>query len=367
MKWYNVFILQAMFQPCLQVLLTTDAERTSYWTELGGDVVMGCRFFPLSQHPYEDLTVSWHWISPDRSREVYRMDRGQEQASFRHPDFRGRARLLTEQIKDGWAKLQVSRLRINDTGTYQCVIRTTNGADYKDMKLSVTAPFKTVTKNISKSARGGELVLSCQSEGYPVSTVTWEDAHRRDLNASATVVLTEDRLFRITTQIRVGSSQKNNYTCGFDSSGSSATFLIPDDTQLQKENKYNVVVISACIGIALIGFIVVFIYLHQKGLGRKEQNTPTKKAEEEKITIFTEENTEDQQKEFLKGSHKNNSSDTITGWKRGDTCKQDLPRQLLSFTARHRRNSFPPTKARSCKDEHPSVSQDDKDRGLVTF
>ncbi|XP_061555446.1 programmed cell death 1 ligand 1-like isoform X1 [Phycodurus eques] len=293
MKWSNVFILQVMFQPCLQVSLTTDAERTSYKTELGGDVVMGCRFFPLSQHPYEDLTVSWHWISPARSREVYRMDRGQEQASFRHPDFRGRARLLTEQIKDGWAKLQVSRLRINDTGTYQCIIGTTNGADYKEIKLSVTAPFKTVTKNISKSARGGELVLSCQSEGYPLSTVTWEDAHRRDLNASAAVVLTEDRLFRITTQIRVASSQRNNYTCSFDSSGSSSTFLIPDDTQLQVENKYNVVVIGAavgtCIGIALIGFIVVvLIYLHQKGLCRKEQNTPTKKAEEEKIFIFTE-------------------------------------------------------------------------------
>ncbi|XP_061555447.1 programmed cell death 1 ligand 1-like isoform X2 [Phycodurus eques] len=245
------------------------------------------------KHPYEDLTVSWHWISPARSREVYRMDRGQEQASFRHPDFRGRARLLTEQIKDGWAKLQVSRLRINDTGTYQCIIGTTNGADYKEIKLSVTAPFKTVTKNISKSARGGELVLSCQSEGYPLSTVTWEDAHRRDLNASAAVVLTEDRLFRITTQIRVASSQRNNYTCSFDSSGSSSTFLIPDDTQLQVENKYNVVVIGAavgtCIGIALIGFIVVvLIYLHQKGLCRKEQNTPTKKAEEEKIFIFTE-------------------------------------------------------------------------------
>ncbi|XP_061525891.1 programmed cell death 1 ligand 1-like [Phycodurus eques] len=264
MKWTK--------QPCLQVLLTTTAERTSYKAELEGDVVMGCRFFPLSQHPYEDLTVSWHWISPARSREVYRMDRGQEQASFRHPDFQGRARLLTEQIKDGWAKLQVTRLRINDTGTYQCIIGTTNGAHYKDIKLSVTAPFKTVTKNIFKTAKEGELVLTCQSEGYPKSTVTWEDNHQRELNASTTVVLTEDRLFRITTQIRVASSQKNNYTCSFNSSGSSTSFLIPEDTQLQKGNQHKVDVISAAVGaiirIALIGFIIVLIYLHQKGFGK---------------------------------------------------------------------------------------------------
>lgn len=34
--------------------------------------------------------------------------------------------------------LQVSRLRVNDTGIYQCVVRTRNGADFKGIKLSVT-------------------------------------------------------------------------------------------------------------------------------------------------------------------------------------------------------------------------------------
>ncbi|XP_061525814.1 programmed cell death 1 ligand 1-like [Phycodurus eques] len=272
MKWTNIFILQVMFQPCLQVMLTTTAEQTSYKAELEGDVVMGCRFFPLSQHPYEDLTVSWHWTSLARSREVYQMEKGQEQNSSQHSDFRGRARLLTEQIKDGWAKLQVTRLHINDTGTYQCKIRTTKGADYKDIKLSVTAPFKTVTKNILKSAKERKLVLTCQFEGYPKSTVTWEDNHQRELNASTTVVLTEDRLFRITTQIRVASSQKNNYTCSFNSSGSSTSFLIPEDTQLQKGNQHKVAVITAAVGaiirITLIGLIIVLIYLQQKGFGK---------------------------------------------------------------------------------------------------
>lgn len=91
------------------------------------------------------------------------------------------------------------------------------------------APYKTVTKSISKSAAGGELVLSCQSEGYPVSAVAWEDAHGQKLNATTAVVTTADQLFRITTQVRVGSSQKNNYTCSFHSNGSSATFLIPGE------------------------------------------------------------------------------------------------------------------------------------------
>lgn len=32
---------------------------------------------------------------------------------------------------------QISRLRINDTGTYQCLIKTKQGADYKEIHLSV--------------------------------------------------------------------------------------------------------------------------------------------------------------------------------------------------------------------------------------
>ncbi|XP_061525920.1 programmed cell death 1 ligand 1-like [Phycodurus eques] len=272
MKWINIFILQVMIQPCLQVMLTTTAEQTSYQAELGGNVIMGCRFFPLSQHPYEDLTVSWHWTSQARSREVYQMEKGQELNSSQHSDLRGRARLLTRQIKDGWAKLQVTRLRINDTGTYQCKIRTTNGADYKDIKLSVTAPFNKVTKDIFKSAKEDKLVLTCQSEGYPKSKVTWEDNHQQGLNASTTVVVTKDSLFRITTQIRVASSQKNNYTCSFNSSGSSRSFFIPEDTQLQKGNQRKVAVIIAAVGaiirLALIGILIVLIYLHQKGFGK---------------------------------------------------------------------------------------------------
>ncbi|XP_068508882.1 programmed cell death 1 ligand 1 isoform X2 [Syngnathus scovelli] len=253
MTWSTVFILQLLFQPCLQVLLTADAERVSYSAQMGGEVLMGCHFYPLSPHPYEDLMVAWYWRSRDLPRLVSRLESGLEEDSSQHPDFKGRARLLTEEIKDGRAILQVSRLRINDSGRYQCVVRTRNGADYKEIKLSVTAPYKTVTKTISKTVTGGKLVLTCQSEGYPMSTVAWEDGHGRKLNASTSVVTTEEGLYRITSGIQVGSSQKNNYTCRFDSRSSSATFLIP-------------------------------------GHSRKEQKISWKQKEEEANSIFTEGN-----------------------------------------------------------------------------
>ncbi|KAM9793387.1 programmed cell death 1 ligand 2-like isoform 3-T3 [Syngnathus typhle] len=268
MIWSTVFIFQLLFQPCLQVLFTADAERVSYSAQMGGEVLMGCHFYPLSPHPYEDLMVAWYWSSRASPRLVSRLERGLEQDSSQHPDFKGRARLLTEEIKDGRAVLQLSRLRINDSGNYQCVVRTRNGADYKHIQLSVTAPYKTVTKTISKMVTGGKLVLNCQSEGYPMSTVAWEDGHGRNLNASTSVVTTEEGLYRITSGIQVGSSQKNNYTCRFDSSSTSATFLIPDC-------KVN------------------------------------------------------QQLEVLKDPQAGNSSDAETRWKCGAARMQELPRRLL--------------------------------------
>ncbi|KAM9793385.1 programmed cell death 1 ligand 1-like isoform 1-T1 [Syngnathus typhle] len=330
MIWSTVFIFQLLFQPCLQVLFTADAERVSYSAQMGGEVLMGCHFYPLSPHPYEDLMVAWYWSSRASPRLVSRLERGLEQDSSQHPDFKGRARLLTEEIKDGRAVLQLSRLRINDSGNYQCVVRTRNGADYKHIQLSVTAPYKTVTKTISKMVTGGKLVLNCQSEGYPMSTVAWEDGHGRNLNASTSVVTTEEGLYRITSGIQVGSSQKNNYTCRFDSSSTSATFLIPDETQKPKENTNTAVVISTCIVIVLtIVLVIVLILYWQKGLSWKKQKISREQREEEDISIFTDDCKVNQQLEVLKDPQAGNSSDAETRWKCGAARMQELPRRLL--------------------------------------
>ncbi|XP_061822030.1 programmed cell death 1 ligand 1-like isoform X2 [Nerophis lumbriciformis] len=283
MNRFLVLILQLLFQSCVQaIFFTTEVERASYAAELGEDVLMACRFFPLPPNPPQDVIVSWFWMASDSVREVCRLDNGVEQVGTQHPDFRGRARLLTEDIKDGWAKLQVSRLGIQDSGTYQCVVKTSEGADYKDIKLSVTAPYKTVSKHIRKSAEGAELVLSCQSEGYPESAVSWQDGGRRDLAANTTVRPTQERLFRVSSQIRVTSLQENNYTCSFDEGGSSATFLIPDDVQIHAPEGVTLfrALLGAGIVIAVICLLAFVTQRRKKEFSRKDKKL---KDKEEKI------------------------------------------------------------------------------------
>lgn len=90
------------------VLFTVWAGKSTYEAQFGGDVVMSCRFKPKPSNPQADLKVTWNWISSTSVREVYRMDNGEEVSASRDPDYRGRVKLFTEELKEGVAKLQVS-------------------------------------------------------------------------------------------------------------------------------------------------------------------------------------------------------------------------------------------------------------------
>lgn len=90
-------------------------------------------------------------------------------------------------------------------------------------------PYKSVKKHIERvvAAGGDDVLLTCQSEGYPASPVLWQNSQRRPLKPNTTTVRTTEQLFKVTSQIRVSSSVENNYTCVFTNDGSSATFQLP--------------------------------------------------------------------------------------------------------------------------------------------
>lgn len=92
----------------LAVLFTVEAERPSYEAEFGGDVVLGCRFEPKPVNSPTELKVTWHWIASETSREVYQRDKGKDILESQHADYQGRAKLLTEELDKGLAKLQVN-------------------------------------------------------------------------------------------------------------------------------------------------------------------------------------------------------------------------------------------------------------------
>ncbi|XP_028273073.1 programmed cell death 1 ligand 1-like [Parambassis ranga] len=263
MDWTIVIVLYVIFQPSLSVLFTVEAERTMYKSEFRGDVVMGCRFNPRVLPTRSDLKVTWLWINGTSAQEVIRIDNGIEHSASQK--YNGRVKVLKDELGNGWAKLQMSQLRIDDSGSYQCLVHTGEGTDYKTIALSVEAPYKTVTKHIEKAAEGDTVLITCHAEGYPKSSVVWQDGHMKTHNCSTTIIETQERLFNISSQIRVSSAAKNNYTCTFTNDGFSATFHFPDDI-LVPQTKNDALITVLCIGVMLIAVGVgVFTYRQRKG------------------------------------------------------------------------------------------------------
>ncbi|XP_059213377.1 programmed cell death 1 ligand 1-like isoform X2 [Centropristis striata] len=335
MDWLLIVVLQVMLQPSLSVLFTVEAEQTKYESKFGEDVVMGCRFQPKLSDSGTDLKVNWHWIGPDSVREVFRMDNWKANLATQDPDYRGRVRLLTEQLQNGLARIQVSKLRINDAGTYQCLVQTEEGTDYKAITLSVTAPYKAVTKRVEKVAEGDDVVLTCESEGYPECSVVWQDGHQRRINANTTAEPTPDQLSKVTSHIRIRSSEENNYTCIFANSGYSATFHIPDLPATPVKNDAVIVVLS--IGVIMVAIIVaVLMYRRQKGFrthssrntlvdgrGREKHN-----GNDEEITIFNEGCIEENLGVFLKAKYADVSLSAEVRHHRNAFGVEELPHRL---------------------------------------
>lgn len=254
-----------MFQPSLTVLFTVKAGQTTYESEFGGNVVLGCSFQPKLSTPLTDLKVTWHRTDSGKPRSVYWMDNGKELLESQDPEYRDRVRLLTDELQNGWAKLQISKLRVSDSGTYQCLVQTSEGADYKAVVLTVQAPYRVILKNIQKAAEGDELLLTCQSEGYPESSVTWEDENMQRFNASTTTELTDEQLIKVTSQIRVRSSDKRNYTCSFANRNVFATFHIPDEIAVPDVNSNALITVLCIVVILVAAAIAVLLYRRQKG------------------------------------------------------------------------------------------------------
>ncbi|KAL0965855.1 hypothetical protein UPYG_G00286640 [Umbra pygmaea] len=279
MKQAFLFISHLVLWPTLAALFTVEVDSPSYLAEFHGDATMGCRFQPGSQDL--NLSVIWHRISPDPIVEVYRLENGQEDLSSQNPHYQGRARLVLTELINGWAKLELSELRIGDSGVYQCLVEM-GGADYKQTTLTVKASYKSITKHIQRSV-GDDVDLVCESQGYPLATFSWSKGHQT-LTSNDTSIQNQDQLFQVTSKITVKSSEKNNYTCALlqtDASPNnlSASFDIPDELQVPVIINCTTPTLYVALGTTLMlaGIIAVIIIRKRRQRERsKDSGTPCK-------------------------------------------------------------------------------------------
>ncbi|XP_037229809.1 programmed cell death 1 ligand 1-like isoform X3 [Falco rusticolus] len=197
----------------LNALFTVEAPQSLYTVEHGNNVTMECTFPVNGKLKFGDLSVSWE--KKDELKQVYALLKGEEDFKSQHSDFRGRIKLLKENLNLGRSLLHITDVKLRDAGFYRCVIGY-GGADYKIINLKVKAPYRTITQGVV-STRDNEWKLTCQSEGYPQAEVMWRNRRYEDLTdkANTSYETGSDQLYRVTSTLTIKSRIDEFFYCIF--------------------------------------------------------------------------------------------------------------------------------------------------------
>ncbi|XP_041419999.1 programmed cell death 1 ligand 1 isoform X2 [Xenopus laevis] len=234
---------------------------------------MECHFQVGKGSNVDDVEVYWEYIAAEGGRkEVIKLIKGTENLSAQHEDFRGRARILKEELYKGHAVLQISNVELTDSGRYICII-SAKGSDYKSMGLTVQAHYREINTRVTDVMESpGKMVkqIECQSIGYPEAEVTWFHAEKNLsslVNTSYTV--TAAKLFNVTSVVRVSSVSNNTFTCMFWNEAfqeaTVLTFTIPVSDESQSTNKRSFQLSLTSIAVAAALCICICVYIKQCG------------------------------------------------------------------------------------------------------
>ncbi|NXX18709.1 PD1L1 protein, partial [Podargus strigoides] len=206
-----VFLFHWQF---LNALFTVEAPQLLYIVEHGNNVTMECTFPVNGKLKFRDLSVSWE-KRDELKKQVYELLKGKEDFKCQHSDFRGRIKLLKENLNLGQSLLQITDVKLRDAGFYRCLIGY-GGADYKTISLKVKAPYRTITRRVV-STGDNEWKLTCQSEGYPQAEVIWLNRQHEDLTdkANTSYETGSDQLYRVTSTLTIQSRIDEIFYCIF--------------------------------------------------------------------------------------------------------------------------------------------------------
>ncbi|XP_028750379.1 programmed cell death 1 ligand 1 [Peromyscus leucopus] len=202
------------FTVCCGLLnaFTITAPKDLYVVEYGSNVTIECRFPVGDQLDLYSLVVYWE----KDDKQVLQFVEGMADLRFQHDSFTGRARLPKEQLLQGIAGLQITDVKLQDAGVYCCMI-SYGGADYKRITLKVNAPYHKINHRISTNPATSEHELTCQAEGYPEAEVIWTNSNHQSLSGKITVTSSqsEDKLFNVTSTLRINATANDVFYCTF--------------------------------------------------------------------------------------------------------------------------------------------------------
>ncbi|KAK7167179.1 hypothetical protein R3I94_001547 [Phoxinus phoxinus] len=148
----------------------------------GEDVILPCSVKPSIS--VVDMRVEWFRLDLKDSVHLYddHEDRNTEQIQYR-----GRTKLILQELQTGNASLKLSTVRVSDEGRYTCFIQSKSWSDDVTVDVRVEAVGRPPVITVDGFDRSGGLHLQCESEGwYPEPDLEWLDSEGVSLSSETT-------------------------------------------------------------------------------------------------------------------------------------------------------------------------------------
>ncbi|XP_033182503.1 butyrophilin subfamily 3 member A2-like, partial [Anabas testudineus] len=141
---------------------------------VGDDIILPCHLEPAVDVAAKTLEWTRSDLNP---RFVFVWRAGQDVLNIKHPSYRGRTSLFTDELKQGNISLKLSKVKPADQGRYTCYVPDNDEESLVELVVASHAAASPVItlESIDRDEEG--VVLQCESKGwYPEPELLWLDA-----------------------------------------------------------------------------------------------------------------------------------------------------------------------------------------------
>ncbi|XP_033182511.1 uncharacterized protein LOC117153042 isoform X2 [Anabas testudineus] len=145
---------------CVSGTFVVNVTQTSYQAEENHNITLEWTFTIRPHRSLSFIFIYCELIADDRVSVLFYLCDGVRVSESQDQQFSGRVQFDKDVLREGRIRLQLSRLRTNDSGLYLCEVRTVYGGNLARCKLNVTVAdqHKPQRPTVSPPAEGPERI-----------------------------------------------------------------------------------------------------------------------------------------------------------------------------------------------------------------
>ncbi len=186
--------------------LNLTSPSSEYQAALGHDISLGC-YFTLAPVDVGDLEIEWTVNRTDGQEEDEHLICYIENVILHFLGFEGRVHFSSPDPQDGDASLTIKRVKITDSGTYQCTVKKLREVQSRQIKLTVMEEVSVpVYGSDSDTESDVDIELRNRSSLVPTFTANYSLLTSTETSASTQEDLSSQNNAKTTTGTITGTT-----------------------------------------------------------------------------------------------------------------------------------------------------------------